>query len=222
MKRDELTHGPPVHSFFINYVVETRPNTDDSLGAQFFAGAQGAFAIGRFAGVGLMHFVKPRIVFLVYLSCCVIFLAPACAVTGNTGMALLFMVLFFESICFPTIVALGMRGLGRHSKRGSGFIIAGVSGGAVVPPLMGAVADMHNDMGTAMVVPLAFLIVALSYPIAVNFAPRYRSVADAFTESSLGTTAAVHTDEEKHVDGIETVESTNGNVAEKNAIPTLQ
>lgn len=43
---------------------------------------------------------------------------------------MLMLTLFFESVCFPTIVALGIRGLGRHTKRGSGLIIAGVSGGA--------------------------------------------------------------------------------------------
>lgn len=202
---------------FINYVTETRPNTDDTLGAQFFAGAQGAFAIGRFVGVGLMHFVKPRIVFLGFLAGCIIFVIPACAVTGNVGMAMLYLVLFFESICFPTIVALGMRGLGRHSKRGSGWIVAGVCGGAAVPPLMGAVADLHDDMGIAMVVPLAFFVATMTYAGAVNFTPRYRQVADAFTESDVGTTAALAAkDAEKAEEhGVETVEV-------KNAIPTVQ
>lgn len=63
------------------------------------------------------------------------------------------MTLFFESVCFPTIVALGIRGLGRHYKRGSGMIVAGVGGGAVVPPILGHVADMRNSTGFAMIVP---------------------------------------------------------------------
>lgn len=67
---------------------------------------------------------------------------------------MLFMTLFFESVCFPTIVALGIRGLGKHYKRGSGLIVAGVSGGAAIPPLMGFVGDKHN-MGLSMVVPTA-------------------------------------------------------------------
>lgn len=58
---------------------------------------------------------------------------------------MLYVTLFFESICFPTIVALGMRGLGKYSKRGSGFIVAGVCGGAVVPPILGATADAHGE-----------------------------------------------------------------------------
>ena len=51
---------------------------------------------------------------------------------------MLSLTLFFESVCFPTIVALGIRGIGQHTKRGSGLIVAGVSGGAVVPPILGA------------------------------------------------------------------------------------
>ncbi|KAH6977426.1 glucose/galactose transporter [Ilyonectria sp. MPI-CAGE-AT-0026] len=184
-----------VASMFINYVVETRPNTDDALGAQFFAGAQGAFAIGRFVGVALMRFVKPRLVFLAFLTFCIVFIAPAIKHTGNTGMVMLFIVLFFESICFPTIVALGMRGLGRHSKRGSGWIIAGVAGGAAVPPLTGTVGDLHG-MGIAMVIPMTFFALALTYALSVNFVPRYRDVADAFTVADIGTEGGA-VDEEK-------------------------
>lgn len=66
---------------------------------------------------------------------------------------MLFMTLFFESVCFPTIMALGIRGLGRHSKRGSGWIVAGVAGGAAVPPLLGYTADKRDSTGFAMIVP---------------------------------------------------------------------
>ncbi|OAQ57782.1 l-fucose permease [Pochonia chlamydosporia 170] len=174
-----------IASYFINYVTETRPGTSNSLGSQFLAGAQGAFAAGRFAGVGLMHFIKPRVVFGVYLTLCMVFLAPAITQGGNAGVALLYVTLFFESICFPTIVALGMRGLGRHTKRGSGYIIAGVFGGAAVPPLMGRVADMHST-GLSMVVPLCFFIGAWTYALAVNFWPWYKNTIDAYTVTDVG------------------------------------
>ncbi|KAK7732432.1 hypothetical protein SLS63_005111 [Diaporthe eres] len=174
-----------IASYFINYVTESRSNTDSALGSQFLAGAQGAFAVGRFVGVGLMNFIKPRIVFGIFLTMCIVFVGPSITQGQNTGMAMLYVTLFFESICFPTIMALGMRGLGRHTKRGSGFIVAGVFGGAVVPPLTGAVADMHSTP-IAMVVPMAFFIAAWSYALAVNFVPKYRDTADAFTETEIG------------------------------------
>ena len=101
-----------IAGYFINYVTETRPNTSSALGAKFLAGAQGCFAAGRFSGVLMMRYVKPRKVFLFYLSMCIVFCSAAITQRGNTGLAMLMLTLFFESVCFPTIVALGIRGLG--------------------------------------------------------------------------------------------------------------
>ncbi|EEB94840.1 hypothetical protein MPER_06283 [Moniliophthora perniciosa FA553] len=95
-----------IAGYFINYVTEIRSNTDSALGAKFLAAAQGCFAAGRFTGTASID------------------------TRQNTGLAMLMITLFFESVCFPTIVALGIRGLGRHTKRGSRWIVAGVAGGA--------------------------------------------------------------------------------------------
>lgn len=175
-----------VASYFINYVTETRLNTNASLAAKFLAGAQGAFALGRFMGVGIMKFVRPRWVFLAYQTMVIVFVGPSITQRGNTGMAMLYVTLFFESIVFPTIVALGMRGLGKYTKRGSGYIIAGVIGGAIVPPLTGKAADLNNSTAKAMVVPLCFFIAAWSYPLCVNFVPSYRDSADKFSTAEIG------------------------------------
>ncbi len=120
---------------------------------------------------------------------------------------MLFVVLFFESIIFPTIVALGMRGLGKYSKRGSGFIVAGVSGGAVVPPLLFVAADSrgeadvargHSPTAFAMVVPLIFFVAAWSYTYCVNFVPAYRKIADSFHETKVGIVDVGAVDPEKY------------------------
>ncbi|PHH91737.1 hypothetical protein CDD83_10515 [Cordyceps sp. RAO-2017] len=171
-----------IASFFINYASATRPGTDSALAAKLLAGAQAAFTLGRFLGVGLMRLARPRLVFLVFLSCCIVFIGPTITQRGDVGVALLFVVLFFESICFPTIVALGMRGLGRHTKRGSGYIVGGVVGGACVPPLAGLAGDRHGD-GVAMVVPLVFFVAAWSYALCVNFVPAYTRVLDSVADA---------------------------------------
>ncbi|KAI7135107.1 hypothetical protein KC337_g3289, partial [Hortaea werneckii] len=205
-----------IAGYFINYVSENRANTGDSLAAQFLAGAQGAFAMGRFIGSGIMKFVRPRWVFLVYLGLCIVFIAPSITQRGNTGLAMLFLTLFFESICFPTIVALGMRGLGKHSKRGSGWIVGGVCGGAVVPPILGAVADIYDNTAPAMSVPLAFFIAAWSYAICVNFVPAYRIPADRLGETKIGVedaAAGIHDEENmKGADGMFGVSAEKGGI----------
>lgn len=197
---------------FINYVTETRVingvRTESDTAARFLAGAQGTFTVGRFAGSAIMKFVRPRWVFFVFMTMCIIFIIPAITERGNTGMSMLYVVLFFESIIFPTIVALGMRGLGKYSKRGSGFIVAGVSGGAVVPPLLFVAADAqgavnyetgHAPTAIAMCVPLVFFAAAWTYPLCVNFVPAYRNVADKFSTTEIGLTNAHANDPENQV-----------------------
>jgi FHS family L-fucose permease-like MFS transporter len=176
-----------IATWFINYCIETRPGSTPAFAAKLLAGAQAGFTVGRFSGTFLMHYIKPRKVFLVYLAMVVVFLAASCGARGNAGVSMLYLTLFFESICFPTIVALGIRGLGRHYKRGSGFIVGGVIGGGCVPALTGKVADIYNNTGIAMVVPMAFMVAALTYPICVNFLPRYKIPADALGSSAIGT-----------------------------------
>jgi MFS transporter, FHS family, L-fucose permease len=199
-------------SAVINYVVETREGTSSADAARFLAGAQGGFALGRFVGSFMMKYVRPRWVFLIFMAGCIVFIAPSITQRGNTGMSMLYITLFFESIIFPTIVALGMRGLGKYSKRGSGLIVGGVAGGAVVPPLLFAAADTQGAVNyetgnaptaLAMTVPLAFFVAASTYTVAVNFIPAYRDVADKFSTTKIGVEGAAATTDEEGVVGEE-------------------
>ncbi|KAL4956977.1 major facilitator superfamily domain-containing protein [Aspergillus filifer] len=177
-----------IASYFINYATETWPAVSAADGSKYLAGAQAAFTVGRFAGAFLMKYIRPRWVFLAYLSGVVAFCAASTTQKKQNGIAMLYLTLFFESVCFPTIVALGIRGLGRHYKRGSGFIVGGVSGGAAIPPLLAHVADMRNDTGFAFIVPTMFMVLAWTYAVAVNFVPSYRETVDKVGDSTVGLT----------------------------------
>ena len=60
---------------------------------------------------------------------------------------------FFMSIMFPTIFALGIFGLGARAKKASAFIVMAIMGGAILPKLMGYVADQY-DMSRGFIVPM--------------------------------------------------------------------
>ena len=80
---------------------------------------------------------------------------------GWLSVACVFLSYFFMSIMFPTIFALGIFGLGVRAKRASAYIVMGIVGGALLPKLMGAVADKYN-MSTGFIVPMAcFVVIAL-------------------------------------------------------------
>jgi FHS family L-fucose permease-like MFS transporter len=137
-----------------------------------------------------MYITKARYILLAYQTLIMIFLAAAIGTnTGGIsspnwgGLALLMVVLFFESCIFPTIFTLSLRGLGRHTKRGASFLVASVCGGAVIPAILGTTAD---KIGTrkAMIVPLAFFLIAWAFPIYLN-AFKAKEL-DAYSHSNVG------------------------------------
>ncbi|KAF3039097.1 hypothetical protein E8E11_002211 [Didymella keratinophila] len=172
-----------VAGFFIHYVTEVKPSLTTADGSNLLAVAQALFAVGRFVASLMMKWIKPRFILLGFLTGCVIFIAAAIPTTGDAAIAMLCMVLFFESCIFPTIFTLSLRGLGRHTKRGASFLVASVSGGAVFPPMLGAVVDARNTR-IAMAVPLGGFLIAYSFPIYLNLFKAKE--LDAFNESKVG------------------------------------
>ena len=173
-----------VASQFIKYSVEAAGITDSQASDRYAIG-QGLFAIGRFAAAGGMMFIKPRWILMVFMTAIMIFIAAAMGTYGNAGIAMLSLVLFFESCIFPTIFTLSIRGLGRHTKRGSSWIVASVCGGALFPSLTGLVAD-HKGYHIAMVVPLIGFFVAFAFPIYLN--TLCAKELDGFRETKIGYT----------------------------------
>lgn len=167
---------------FINYARESA-GISAAAASDRYAIGQGLFAIGRFAAAGLMMFVKPRLVLLVFMTAIMIFIGAAIGVHGEGGVAMLSLVLFFESCIFPTIFTLSIRGLGRHTKRGSSWIVASVSGGALFPSLTGLLAD-KKGYHISMAVPLIGFFVAFAYPIYLN--AFCRRELDGFSATKIG------------------------------------
>ncbi|MFZ6011659.1 MAG: glucose/galactose MFS transporter, partial [Bacteroidota bacterium] len=66
---------------------------------------------------------------------------------------------FFMSVMFPTIFALGVKDLGENTKLGASFIIMAIVGGAIMPPLMGLIADYVGIQQSFLLPALCFLVV---------------------------------------------------------------
>ncbi|HLK67700.1 MAG TPA: MFS transporter [Bryobacteraceae bacterium] len=173
-----------IFSFFINYMTSELPNLPASwasgtLAGWFEIGKNGllhvsdkgasnlaslgsfCFLVGRFTGAGLLRKFSAHKVLGLYgvlnvLACCLIFLK-----LGWLSAICVFLSYFFMSIMFPTIFALGIFGLGVRAKKASSFIVMAIMGGAILPKLMGHVADIF-DMSRGFIVPMVcFAFVAL-------------------------------------------------------------
>ncbi|KKA28848.1 hypothetical protein TD95_000262 [Thielaviopsis punctulata] len=164
---EKLDMTTKVHIFDVPFKYPN-PKTDQSI-ANLFAIAQGLYAVNRFIAAFAMMIpsIKPRYVLSAYLSLCIVFSIAAMNTRGNISIAMLTTVLCFESACFATIFTLGLRGLGKHTKRGGALLVSAISGGMVFPPMMGAVVD-RKGAHTAMAIPMMGFILAGVYPVYVN------------------------------------------------------
>jgi len=150
-----------IFSFFVNYVLENDPGAT-RLQASKWLGAIGfgLFMVGRLFGSGVISQFKPERVLAAYASISVVLVAVTMG-GGKIGLYALFASFFFMSVGFPTIFALGIRGLGEYTKLGSSLIVMSIVGGAIAPPFMGHIADQHS-MRVGFIVPLiCFVFVAL-------------------------------------------------------------
>ncbi|KAB2576617.1 hypothetical protein BFW01_g4054 [Lasiodiplodia theobromae] len=172
-----------VANYFINFCQEAGYSSATS--SNLLAVGQGCYAFMRFVGSGLManKAFKPRYMLAIYLALCFVFGLAAVLTHGKTSVAMLILVLCFESICFATIFTLALRGLGRHTKRGGSMLVAAISGGAAIPPMTGAVATSTGNFHTAMAIPTAFYVAAWIFPVYVNFFNR--ESLDAHRESEV-------------------------------------
>jgi len=203
-----------IAGYFIHYCVEVKPSLSSADGANLLAVAQALFAIGRFVAAFMMKYIRPRIILFVYMTGIIIFIVAAIPTSGNAAIAMLSMVLFFESCIFPTIFTLSLRGLGRHTKRGASFLVASVSGGAVFPPILGAVVDARSTR-VAMSVPLAGFLVAYSFPIYLNLCKAQE--LDAFNETSIGIESSAETSSIKDAEKFTGKEMESGKVERVNS-----
>jgi MFS transporter, FHS family, L-fucose permease len=109
--------------------------------------------VGRFIGSGLLRKFAADKLLRLYgaintMLCLLVFLK-----LGWLSAACLLGTYFFMSIMFPTIFALGIFGLGQRGKKASSFLVMAIVGGAIVPKVMGAVADIH-DLSRGFIVPM--------------------------------------------------------------------
>jgi FHS family L-fucose permease-like MFS transporter len=111
------------------------------------------FLIGRFTGAGLLRRVTAHKLLGLYALANVLMTFLVFLKLGWLSVVCVFLSYFFMSIMFPTIFALGIFGLGARAKKASAFIVMAIMGGALLPKLMGYVAD-KTDMSRGFIVPM--------------------------------------------------------------------
>jgi MFS transporter, FHS family, L-fucose permease len=152
-----------VASFFLNYATENAPYTAAEA-SNLLSYALIVFTISRFVATALATVFAPEFIMICYGVLVIIFNAYVVGGHGQSAVGLLIAMFFCEAPMYPTIFALGTSNLGRHTRRGAGILVMGVGGGAVFPPIQGAIADAAGTR-LSYIAPLVGFIYVLGYVV---------------------------------------------------------
>ncbi len=134
--------------------------TGASINAYFW----GLLTIGCLLGLLLLKLFDSRKVLILFTSGAVISLLAA--LFGSKEIALYAFPLtgFFASVMYSVIFSLALNSVPDHHGTFSGILCAGISGGAVVPLIIGGIGEL-----TGLRWAMLFLLVTLGYILSIGF-----------------------------------------------------
>ena len=153
-----------IWSYLIRYAQQTVPGTSQRHAADFLTLSLVLFMLGRFAGTALMRHLAPARLLASFAITALALAAVAVLFPGRIGVGALIAVSFFMSIMFPTIFALGLRGLNDQARKSAApYLVMAIVGGATLTLLMGGISDAAG-------IPRAMSVPAVCFAVILGFA----------------------------------------------------
>ncbi len=154
-----------IGSYLINYLAEPDIGamTEQAATHYVFLYWTGAM-VGRFIGSALLLRIDAGKLLTVFAGIAALLLVATLVTSGMTAVYAVVAIGLFNSIMFPTIFTLGMAKLGPLTNRASSLLIMAIVGGAVIPLLMGMLAD-RIGIHHAFVLPLVCYLYIAYYGI---------------------------------------------------------
>ncbi|MBU3023798.1 sugar MFS transporter [Aestuariibacter sp. A3R04] len=144
-----------VGSFIISFLADdTVAGLSHSEAAGYLGLYWGSAMVGRFAGSFAMRFINASSALMFNAFAAIALLITVMFASGNVAVWAVVLIGLCNSIMFPTLFSLGIRGLGTDTAQGAGLLCLAIVGGAIVPLLQGVVADM-TAVQFSFVVPVA-------------------------------------------------------------------
>ncbi|GGQ12340.1 sugar MFS transporter [Shewanella litoralis] len=146
-----------IGSFLVNFLGEEHiAGLKEADAAKYITYYWGGAMVGRFIGSAVMQKIPAGTLLAFNALVAAGLILVAMTSSGAVAMWSILAVGLFNSIMFPTIFSLALRGLGPHTSQGSGILCLAIVGGAIVPLLQGVMAD-------AMGLQLAFILPVVCY-----------------------------------------------------------
>ena len=129
------------------------------------------FLCGRFLSTFLMKYVDGRRLLTIFGFCAALCSLGAVLFVGKAGLYCLVAISLFMSLMFPTIYGTALEKVSlADASLGAAFLVMAIVGGALMPPLQGAIIDRgtilgHPAVNVSYVLPLLCFVIVSVYGI---------------------------------------------------------
>ncbi|NBA96615.1 MFS transporter [Pseudomonas sp. R5(2019)] len=148
-------------ALFINFAVENWPGLTSANGAYLLSVGMAMLLAGHIVSTLLLRFMPSHLILTLFATLNIVLTVLIALDIPRVSTIALVISFFGCGGTYAYIFALGMRGLGANAKRGAAALVFGVSGGAIIPPIMGLIADGFATHYSYLVLTPCYIVVAL-------------------------------------------------------------
>lgn len=135
-----------VWTFIIQYADNL--GIDKATAQRYNIVAMSLFLVSRFVATFLMRYVKSYYLLTAFGICASLAALGTIFIQNIFGLYCLVAISFFMSLMFPTIYGIALENVEREDTNlGAAFLVMAIVGGALMPPLQGAVIDQGVILG---------------------------------------------------------------------------
>lgn len=150
-----------IGSFLVSFFqLPTIGGSSETEGAKLVSFYWGGAMLGRFLGALTLRAFPPGKVLCAHALGALLLVLAATLGHGSFALYAILAVGLCNSVLFPTIFALAIRGLGNETGQASGFVCMAIVGGAIVPVAQGALADAIGVQHALSLAALCYAYVA--------------------------------------------------------------
>ncbi len=134
-------------------------------------GAMGMFLVSRFISTFLMKYVNSRRLLMIFAIGGMATMTGTILIDGMGGLYCLLATSAFMSLMFPTIYGIALEGIGEDASLGAAFLVMAIVGGALMPPLQGAIIDL-GQVGPLPAENASFILPFISFCVIAIYGRR--------------------------------------------------
>lgn len=129
--------------------------------------AMALFISSRFISTALMKYLNARLLLTLFAVGGLITTTGVILIEGQLGLYCLVATSGFMSLMFPTIYGIALHGVGDDATIGAAFLVMAIVGGALMPPLQGAIIDLGTvawlpAVNFSFILPfICFIVIAI-------------------------------------------------------------